>query len=399
MAQERSKSPILKDAIELVVGAVEALVPNRNALHGAFYEAEKAAIASLGGSAPTNQNAASLQNQEAILKICDELKTCLFQQQEEINALKSAQAGPTYPAQANAHRPAQRSPSSADGTQGSSNKMPSVLSWAPTNFKPHPDNTPVEPWVAVERKRKNRNKNPERVPRAADGKTSRKRGRPPPPDAIAVKPNEGETFADILRSVRKDVDVEKTGAHITSIAESSKGEVLIRVTRGESKRSDLESAIRNALGTRASVRGLVRHDNLDITRLDGVTTEAEITEALKDAAALPPNDDSVRIRNVRPAPGGTRRATVSMRSVDAIKIAKAGRVKIGLVWATVRLLEKPTRCFRCLGFGHTRSKCTGADRTEACSRCSKAGHRAADCSNPPMCISCADLGAPVDDFP
>jgi len=155
MAQERSKSRIIKDTIELVVGAVEALVPNRNALHGAFYEAEKAAIASLGGSAPTNQNAASLQNQEAILKICDELKTCLSQQQEEINALKRAQAGPTYPAQANAHRPAQRAPSSADGTQGSSNKMPSVLSRAPTNFKPHLDNTPVEPWVAVERKRNN----------------------------------------------------------------------------------------------------------------------------------------------------------------------------------------------------------------------------------------------------
>jgi len=49
--------------------------------------------------------------------------------------------------------------------------------------------------------------------------------RPPPPDAIAVAPGKGETFAKILKSVRKDIYVEKKGASIISIGESN--EVVI----------------------------------------------------------------------------------------------------------------------------------------------------------------------------
>ncbi|KAE9537573.1 hypothetical protein AGLY_006596 [Aphis glycines] len=176
-------------------------------------------------------------------------------------------------------------------------------------------------------------------------------------------------------------------------------EVLVRVTRGEERRANLESAIKEALGTRATVRGLIKYDDLDITGLVGVTTENEVSNALMKAAGLTPNDASIRIKNVRPAPNGTKRATASMRSSDAVKILKEGHIQIGLVWAKIRLHLITKRCFRCLDYGHSRFKCTGPDRTEACSLCTSAGHKAAECKNPPKCASCEDIEAPKDHYP
>jgi len=139
--------------------------------------------------------------------------------------------------------------------------------------------------------------------------------------------------------------------------------------------------------------------DLDITGLDGVTTDTEVADALKKVAGLPCNDTSVRVKNVRPAHNGTRRATASMKRVDVLGIIKAGKVRIGLVWAKVRLREKVIRCFNSLGFGHVRSKCTGTDRRDACSLCAILDHRVAECSNPPRCFACEDLNAPTDHYP
>jgi len=51
---------------------------------------------------------ASLEKQDAILKVCEELKTCFDRQQHEINALKITQAKPTYAAQTSARLDSQK---------------------------------------------------------------------------------------------------------------------------------------------------------------------------------------------------------------------------------------------------------------------------------------------------
>ncbi|KAL4135884.1 hypothetical protein QTP88_007466 [Uroleucon formosanum] len=303
-----TRSDHVKGGIVEISSIVDEVAENRKQLLPAFNEALQLAIKLANGPepcstmpTPTDQNAANLQNQEAILKACDELKT--FSKRDRTHSSNTDEANP------------QR--------QQATTLYNSVLK--PTS--------PVrEPWTLVERT-KTRKKQPR------DSKV-----RPPPPDAIAIKPGEEETFAEILKAVWKDVDMDKTGAHITSIAESRNGEVVIRVARGHSERAELETAISHALGSRATVRGLVKYEDLDISGLDGVTTEAEIIEALEKAATLPSSDGSVRVKSLRPAPGGRKRATASMRSVDIRKITKDGRVKIGLIWARVRSIKTVAKC-------------------------------------------------------
>ncbi|KAL4153922.1 hypothetical protein QTP88_001755 [Uroleucon formosanum] len=352
-----TRSDHVKGAIVEISSIVDEVVENRKQLLPAFNKALQLAIKLANGPepcstmpTPTDQNAANLQNQEAILKACDKLKTCFTQQQEEINELKR-QVRPTYAAKAGP-----RTVSKRDRTHSSNtDEVNPQRHQATTRYNSvlNPTSPVCEPCTLVERT-KTRKKQPRDSKVQARLAGTSRRNRPPPPDAIAIKPGEGETFAEILKAVRKDVDVDKTGAYITSIAESRNGEVVIRVARGHSERAKLETAISHALGSRPTVRGLVKYEDLDISGLDGVTTEAEIIEALEKAATLPSSDDSVRVKSLRPAPGGRKRATASMRSVDIRKITKDGRVKIGLIWARVRSINTVAKCHRCHGYGHTR---------------------------------------------
>jgi len=106
LTREKTKSTTVVSAIYEVLGSIEALKTITSSVHSAFYEAEKAAIR----TKTPDHNAANLANQEAILKICEDLKSCVNKQQEDINVLKITQAapGPSYALKAGVHRDTDR---------------------------------------------------------------------------------------------------------------------------------------------------------------------------------------------------------------------------------------------------------------------------------------------------
>jgi len=98
LAKEKTKSPHVQGAIEKVIEIAEEISSNRNSLHSAFYEAEKTATKISAEQASTHaadKMSISLSNQDAILKICQELKTTVEKQQADIDTLKSNQPNPT----------------------------------------------------------------------------------------------------------------------------------------------------------------------------------------------------------------------------------------------------------------------------------------------------------------
>jgi hypothetical protein len=165
------------------------------------------------------------------------------------------------------------------------------------------------------------------------------------------------------------------------------------------ERTALEEALKTKLGSRATVRGLVSLEDVEVQDLDCVTTEAEVENSIRSVLGLPADDQTVKIRNIRHSFMGTQRAIVRLKAANARKIAEKGRIKVGWVNARVKLKVRATKCFKCLGYGHTRHLCKGPDRSEACCLCSLEGHKASNCNNPPMCIACRDIKEPTDHFP
>lgn len=130
-------------------------------------------------------------------------------------------------------------------------------------------------------------------------KQNREKKSIPLPDAIAVKPGHGETVADILKAMRKDVDLETTGAQKASILESRGGEILIKVKSKDAERSALEDALRAELGPRATVRSLVKLVDVEILDLDCVTTQSDVENSLRDALGLSDEDLTIKARSMR----------------------------------------------------------------------------------------------------
>lgn len=95
----------------------------------------------------------------------------------------------------------------------------------------------------------------------------------------------------------------------------------------------------------------------------------------------------------------TQTATARLKSVDALKLTKMGRIKIGWIYARMKTKINAIRYFRCLGYGYTRHKCKGLDRTEACSLCNNKDHKASACHSNPNCAAYADLKEPTNDYP
>ena len=108
-----------------------------------------------------------------------------------------------------------------------------------------------------------------------------KKAKRPPPDSISLKPENGETYSDILKAIRQKFDINAIGSQVSKISESRNGEIIIRLNHKDKKREVLVDALKSSLGDRAAVRSLVSHDDVDIQDLDNITTASEIESCIK----------------------------------------------------------------------------------------------------------------------
>lgn len=368
-----TKSPQVKEAIAATIVTAAGLDGNRKTLIGAFYEAERECRQTIKPAA--DQHSTILANQEAILHTCQNIKESLAKQQEDIKDLKvqPAKTGPTYAQLTRARMP----PPDQQGEIQEGALPAEEANWRTTG------------------KRANKKD----IRGKIVSKQNREKKSTPLPEAIAVRPGHGETVADILKAMRKEVDLEKTGAQISSISESRGGEILIKLKSKDAERSALEEALRANLGPRATVRNLVKLVDVEILDLDGVTTQSEVENSLREALGLSEVDLTIKAINMRQSFIGTQRATVRLKHGDALKIVEKGRIKVGWINARVRLRVKAIRCFKCLGYGHTKHECKGPDRSEVCCLCGKEGHKAISCNAPPRCAACLDIKKPTDHYP
>jgi len=383
ICKDKSKSPTIIEVIEGVTEATESLRECTGRLHNAFYETEMALNRETNEKKTVTDTATPtlVENREAI----NELRGMMERQGAILEGL-SKQVGQQY--QQTANRPSYASQARAYGNS----QQETAKKKENETGTPH-QGQETQSWTKVTRKR---------TPAKTTGKSLGQNPKIPRKllsDSIAVKPENGETYSGILKEIKEKVDIESIGSQVASITESRSGEILIRLKPEDKKREELLEALKANLGERAAIRGLVRHDDLDVQDLYGVTTEAEVETCIKSILGLALDDTSIKTKSIRQTYAGTQRATVRLRSTDALKLVKNGRIKIGWVYAKVRLKTTATRCFKCLGYGHTKYACKGPDRTNACSLCSSVSHKASDCKSSPNCVACMDLLKPTDHYP
>lgn len=216
--------------------------------------------------------------------------------------------------------------------------------------------------------------------------TKKQKIKPSKPEVGKVVVKKGDsTYADLLKAVKSNVDINKVGVQVASIRKTGSGDMLLCVEGGKKKADILKEAISKKVGNAVKVTN--NETTLHILDIDATTTQEEVVKAVRGVLGdLDPS--AVKFRSMRPSRDGNQIATIQIDRANARRLIQMRVIRIG--WIGCRVKERVTviRCFRCLNFGHRIADCKGQDRSDTCLNCNKTGHRARECNNKQFCPSC-----------
>lgn len=288
---------------------------------------------------------------------------------------------------------------------------------APVAGSSRAEEAPEETWATVVRKGKGKGKKSS-PPAAANSKAAPSKAAPvqrasapakikvaSPPRTAAViitlqqeAAAKGITYAQVLEKAQQSVDLVQigvtgglsvrravTGARLLELPSSVPSEVADR----------LAEKLRQVLDGLATVARPVRMADLRVYGLDDSVTREKVAAAVARAGNC--SFESVKVSEIFIGKGGMGSAIAKCPVTAAKVVADAGKVLVGWSAAKVQVLEqRPLRCFRCMGIGHTVPVCPSkVERGRLCYRCGSEGHQSVDCSATAIrCAVCADAGRP-----
>ncbi|XP_039750797.1 uncharacterized protein LOC120627025 [Pararge aegeria] len=208
----------------------------------------------------------------------------------------------------------------------------------------------------------------------------------------------GVTYAQIIERAEQSINLQEMGiGDGMKIRRAATGARLLELPKGQTSEQAelLASKLRVALDGLANVVRPSQSATIRVTGLDDSTTKEKIITAVVRAGNC--SAESVKVGEIQLGPRGMGTVTIHCPIEVAKVLSEAGRLLVGWSAAEVQVLEqRPLRCFRCLGIGHTRPVCpSSADRGNLCYRCGVDGHRAMECTGEIRCAVCTDRGLPA----
>lgn len=290
-----------------------------------------------------------------------------------------------------------RQQTSQSSTAASSKRAASSPAEPVTEKKKKVDGNKPEEWVTVA-KRKGKQKNPPQQSVVQPGdettkKPKKKRASKQRPDALLIKPTSGKTYADVLGEIRQKVKPEEKGAVIKSLRKTRAGDLLVELGDSSGTKAEFGADLQSILGANASVRILEPKSTLEVRDLDELTTEEEVSTAVKSVLGEP---SEMKIFVSKANSRGQKMAILTLGARDGRKLLAEGLIKVG--WVRCRVREKlvAPRCYKCLGFNHIANRCKGPDRSNMCYKCGGQNHRANVCSSAESCVLCTEAGLKND---
>ena len=198
--------------------------------------------------------------------------------------------------------------------------------------------------------RKEKGKLPMRSPAASSG------------DAIRVSAQDGETYAEILKAMKAEVNPQNAGAEALSIQRTRREEILLVLKKGGDV-STFKKALDHAVKEKAEDESLVSERSFEVRDLDETVTREEVVAALCIPLGKPDLGDQCRQYKRF---GGVQTAVVRLTEADARSLLGLGKPRVGWVNCRIREHLEVARYFRCQGYGQVSRGCALTGRKDAC---------------------------------
>lgn len=213
----------------------------------------------------------------------------------------------------------------------------------------------------------------------------RKAVKVPETSSVVTIRGEGQSYADLLKKVKANVDIDKLGIKVAAITRRQDETMSIRI-KGDSKKATLLlKEVNKTVGVTAVAHR--KMDMVEVRDLEHGMSKDDISSAFAEAIPGSSPADFV-VTSVTPSYAGTSRAFIRAPSECFGQIAENNRIRIGWVSCRIRRRSMPTHCYRCWSSDHLSSQCKGPDRSKHCYKCGGPNHLKARCTAEKWCPLC-----------
>ena len=155
-------------------------------------------------------------------------------------------------------------------------------------------------------------------------------------DAIRISAKDGQSYADLLKNMKAQVNPTDAGLEVLSVRRTRKEEILFVLEKGGDIPA-FKNALDQAVGARADVRALVTTKVVEIRDIDETTTHEEVAAALSKALGREELGAPCRLYSRF---GGVRAAVMKQAEADAKSLLQLGRIRLG--WVNFNKGTSPT---------------------------------------------------------
>lgn len=214
------------------------------------------------------------------------------------------------------------------------------------------------------------------------------------PPRIIVETSSDNYWAT-LRAVKEAVTSGPTPTVVEAARRNGYGQLVLDLA-GDADIAATMDIVAGAVGTlrtRVANNGKVA---LEVKFLEQDTTEETILEAVNRALGGPSGISVVWVRDYSAA---LRIALIEGPADIMSRLLALKTVTVG--WSRCPVAERLVRasqCWKCHGYGHSRTSCQGQDVSSHCRRCGEKGHLSDGCQADPVCLPCGRIGMGTNHF-